>query len=130
MAEVIHPEEIIKTIEVGGLLPEVMELKKNGKRLSQACAAYIDDKFELSYSFADDVTYQYITLRLVISTDTEVPSITEVVPPAVFYENEMKELFGVKIKMISVDYENRLYRIRQEQPLGPHPEKEGGEIDG
>ena len=97
-------------------------------RLSQACAAYIDDKFELSYSFADDVTYQYTTLRLVIETDTEVPSITEIVPPAVFYENEMKELFGVKIQMISVDYHNKLYRIKEKQPLGP--DAEGGKGNG
>ena len=128
MAEVIHPDEILETIEVGTLLPKVMELKKAGNRLSQACAAYIDEKFELSYSFANDVTYQYTTLRLVIDTDTEVPSITEIVPPAVFYENEMKELFGVKIKMISVDYDNRLYRIRQEQPLGPDKKAEDKEV--
>ena len=129
MAEVIHPAEIIDTIEVGELLPRVMKMKKEGYRLSQACAAYIDEKFELSYSFADDTTYQFTTLRLVVDTDTEIPSITEVVPPAVFYENEMKEIFGVKIKMISVDYNDRLYRIKVKTPLGPNTE-EGGRNDG
>ena len=109
----------VTQIEVGELLPKVMELKKEGMRLSQACAAYIDDKFELSYSFADDVNYAYKSLRLVIDTDTEVPSITEVVPSAVFYENEMKEIFGVRINMISLDYNNKLYRINVENPLGP-----------
>ena len=127
MSEVIHPEEIIKAIEVGELLPEVMKLKKDGFRLSQACAAFIDEKFELSYSFANDVSYQYTTLRLVIEPEVEVPSITEIVPPAVFYENEMKELFGVKIKMISLDYKNKLYRINVTKPLGP---KEGGADNG
>ena len=129
MAEVIHPAEIIETIEVGELLPRVMKMKKDGYRLSQACAAYIDEKFELSYSFADDTTYQFTTLRLVVDTDTEIPSITEVVPPAVFYENEMKEIFGVKIKMISVDYDDRLYRMKVKTPLGPNTE-EGGRNDG
>ncbi|MBR6228933.1 MAG: NADH-quinone oxidoreductase subunit C [Eubacterium sp.] len=140
MAKVIHPDEVIREIGVGDLLASVMKMKKRGMRLSQACAAYIDDKFELSYSFADDVTYEYETLRLVIDTDTEVPSITEIVPPAVFYENEMKELFGVKIRMISLDYKNKLYRIEVEQPLGPDKTKpdpaagsaseEGGENHG
>ncbi len=124
MSEVIHPDEILEQIEVGDLLPKVMRLKKDGMRLSQACAAYINEKFELSYSFADDTTYQYTTLRLVIDPDVEVPSITEVVPPAVFYENEMKELFGVKIKMISLDYNNKLYRIKVQNPLGPNGEGE------
>ena len=131
MSEVIHPEEIISPIEVGELLPEVMKLKKDGFRLSQACAATIDNKFELSYSFAHDVTYQYTTLRLVIEPETEIPSITEIVPTAIFYENEMKELFGVKIKMINLDYKNKLYRINVETPLGPEKAKgEGGEKDG
>ncbi len=119
MSEVIHPDEIIEQIEVGELLPKVMKLKKDGYRLSQACAAFIDEKFELSYSFAEDKSYQYTTLRLVIDTDVEVPSITEIVPPAVFYENEMKELFGVKIQMINLDYQDRFYRIEATTPLGP-----------
>ena len=128
MANVIHPEEKLESIEVGELLPRVMRLKKAGMRLSQACAAFIDEKFELSYSFADDITYQYTTLRLVIDPETEVPSITEIVPPAVFYENEMKELFGVKIQMISVDYHDKLYRIKEKQPLGPGGQ--GGKDNG
>ena len=117
MAEVIHPEEIILEIPVTDLLTKAMELKRDGYRLSQACAAYVNEKYELSYSFADDRTYQFTTLRVVIDTDTEVPSITEIIPPAVFYENEMKELFGVKIKMISTDLQNKLYRIEEETPM-------------
>ncbi len=130
MAEVIHPEEQLITIEVGELLPKVMQLKKDGMRLSQACAAYINEKFELSYSFADDTTYEYKTLRLVIDSDVEVPSITDIVPAAVFYENEMKELFGVKIRMIAVDYNDKLYRIKKVNPLGPGKEGEGEKKNG
>lgn len=123
MAEVIHPQEIIERIETNDLLTRVMEMKKKGCRLSQACAAYIDEKLELSYSFADDETYQYTTLRIVMDRETEIPSITEIVPQAVFYENEMKELFGVRIQMISLDYKDRLYRIRQETPMVPGKSK-------
>lgn len=123
MAEVIHPQEIIERIEANDLLTRVMEMKKKGCRLSQACAAYIDEKLELSYSFADDETYQYTTLRIVMDRETEIPSITEIVPQAVFYENEMKELFGVRIQMISLDYKDRLYRIRQETPMAPGKSK-------
>ena len=123
MAEIIHPQEIIEEISVSLLLDKALEQKKAGMRLSQACAAYVDGNFELSYSFANDETYQYHTLRVVVSPETEVPSITEIVPPAVFYENEMKELFGVKIQMISLDYENKLYRINADTPLGPTEEE-------
>ncbi len=122
MSEVICPENVIEPIEVNQLLVKVMEMKTRGLRLSQACAAYADGNLELSYSFADDVTYEFITLRVVVDTETEVPSITEIMPMAIFYENEMKELFGVNIKMIQLDYNNKLYRIEEETPFLPKKE--------
>lgn len=123
MAETICPENILEEIPVDILLDKSLEKKKQGLRLSQACAAYVNDKYELSYSFANDETYELTTLRVVIDKDTVVPSITEIVPSAVFYENEMKELFGIKIVMLSMDYEDRLYRIEQEAPMGPKKEE-------
>ncbi len=113
------PENVTEEIDVNDLLKRALEMKKAGFRFSQACAAYINEKFELSYSFSNYEDYGLHTLRVVIDTDTEVSSITEFVPAAVFYENEMKELYGVKIRMISQDLDNRLYRIKQDSPLGP-----------
>ncbi len=124
MSKVICPDNVREDIEVGDLLTKVMEKKKNGMRLSQACAAYANDHLELSYSFADDETYEFVTLRLVVERDTEIPSITEIIPAAVFYENEMKEMFGVKIQMIETDYQNKLYRIEAETPLLPKDKEE------
>lgn len=122
MAIVKNPENIIDEIQVEDLLKKALELKKSGYRFSQACAAFVNEKFELSYSFSDYESYQLYNLRLVIDTDVVVPSITEIVPAAVFYENEMKELFGVKIEMINLDFEDKLYRIKEKQPLGPKDE--------
>ncbi|MCR4587044.1 MAG: NADH-quinone oxidoreductase subunit C [Lachnospiraceae bacterium] len=124
MGEIRNPENILEVIEADDLLKRSLELTKSGYRFSQACAAFVDGKFELSYSFSDYETYQLHNLRVVIDPATEIPSITEIVPAAVFYENEMKELFGVKIKMINLDYENKLYRIRQEAPMGPQKTEE------
>ena len=73
MAEVICPDNIQMTIEPDALLDHAMKMKKQGFRLAQACAAYVNKKFELSYSFADDSgTYQLTTLRIVIEPETEV----------------------------------------------------------
>lgn len=33
------------------------------------------------------------------------------------FENEMKELFGVQIKSINPDYQNKLYRIASPTPF-------------
>ena len=95
MVEIKNPENILEEIELSDLLKRALELKKDGLRFSQACAAYVNDKFELSYSFSNYETYQLHTLRVVVDVEQEVPSITEIVPAAVFYENEMKEVFGV-----------------------------------
>jgi len=119
MSEAIKAANTIRVIEKSELLLEVMKQKKAGRRLSQACASYRDEKYELSYSFADDVTCDYETLRVVVELDEEVPSITEMFPYAMFYENEMAELFGVKIKMIEIDYHDTLYRIKAKTPFLP-----------
>ena len=118
------PENVLEVIEVSDLLKRALELKKSGYRFSQANAALIDGRFELSYSFSDYETYGLHTLRIVTDTKEEIPSITQIIPAAVFYENEMKELYGVQIKMIDLDYNDRLYRIRQKTPLGKQETEE------
>jgi len=119
------PENVLEEIEITGLLKRALELKKEGFRFSQANASYINEKFELSYSFSNYENYGLHTLRIIAEKDDEIPSITEIIPAAVFYENEMKELYGVKINMINLDYKDRLYRIRQKAPMGP--EEKGAE---
>ena len=118
------PDNELIEITKGELLPKCMEMKKSGLRFSQGCAAFWDGKYELSYSFADDETYEYKTLRLMAELDEEIPSITQIIPTAVFYENEMAEMYGVKIRMISTDYRNKLYRIEEEAPLLPKNARE------
>lgn len=125
MDKVMCPENVLEEIKTSELIVKVMEKKREGLRLSQACAAVTGGHTELSYSFADDETFQLTTLRIVLENkDEEVPSITEVMPYAFFYENEMKELFGVNIKMINHDYNNKLYRIEEETPFLPKGKEE------
>ncbi|MBR4027625.1 MAG: NADH-quinone oxidoreductase subunit C [Lachnospiraceae bacterium] len=112
-----NPENSMELVVPDNLLEQVMKQKNKGRRLSQICSAYANEKLELSYSFADDTTNEYHTLRLVIDKETEVYSITEFYPYAFLYENEMKELFGVNVKMINLDYNNKLYRIEEEAPF-------------
>jgi len=115
--EIKNPENVLVEIEHGTLLGHVMAYKNQGLRLSQICCAYSNEKLELSYSFANDDTNEYTILRLVIDKETEVCSITEFYPYAFLYENEMKELFGVNIKMINMDYNQKLYRLNDETPF-------------
>ena len=115
--EIKNPEHVIVEITPEELLENAVAMKKNGLRLSQICCAYANEKLELSYSFADDTTYDYINLRIVIDKTTPVCSITELYPYAFLYENEMKELFGVNILMLNVDYDSKLYRLHDKTPF-------------
>ena len=115
--EIKNPGNVLVEIEHGTLLGHVMAFKNQGLRLSQICCAYSNEKLEVLYSFADDNTNDYINLRLTIDKDTDVCSITEFYPYAFLYENEMKELFGVNIHMINLDYNQKLYRLHDEAPF-------------
>lgn len=123
MSKVIDGKNEIIEIQKSELLEKVIEMKKKGYRVSQICASWIDKKYEILYSFADDETYDYFSLRVVVEKDEEVPSITEIIPMAVFYENEMKEMFGVNVAMINEDLHNRLYRIDTETPFLPEEDR-------
>lgn len=115
--EVRNPENTLEIVSPDNLLEHVMEQKNKGHRLSQICVAYANEKLEVSYSFANNDTNGYHTIRLVIDKEIEVYSVTEFYPYAFLYENEMKELFGVNVQMVNLDYQNKLYRINEETPF-------------
>ena len=124
MAEVIHGIDEIRVVPKEELLLAVMTMKNENRRLAQACAAYVNGLVEVSYTFADDEAYQLVHLRVVINPDDSIPSITPFFPIAVFYENEMSELYGLRIDMMEgIDYHGRLYRIEKEAPFRPEVKK-------
>lgn len=106
-------QQIIK-ISSSELLSETIKLKNNGYRLV-AISCTSKDNIELSYSFDKD--YDFINLRLNIEEDVEIESISLIYPYAFLYENEIKELFGVKINNIALDYKDTLYKIAVKTPF-------------
>lgn len=106
---------IIKNISAAELMPSVLANKQRGMRLTQICSTRLEDGYEVFYSFTDG--YDMETLQVTVATDEAVPSISSVYAPAFLYENEVKELFGVNIQMISLDFQNKLYRIDAEAPF-------------
>lgn len=105
----------IISIGPGDLVPSVLQIKNDGFRLVQMCATRTKEGFELSYSFAKD--YDMVNLRLEIAEDDEITSISNIYEPAFLYENEIVDLFGVKIKLITKDYKGNLYRIEKKTPF-------------
>ncbi len=112
-------QQTIKMISVQDLLAETLRIKNGGYRLV-AITCTNKDGMEMSYSFDKD--YDLLTLRFFTDSVEEVESISIIYPYSFLYENEIKELFGVKIKDISIDFNNSLYKIPVKTPFG---QKEG-----
>jgi ech hydrogenase subunit D len=111
--EEIMFEQTIKEISASDLLAETVKLKNEGYRLV-AITCTNKDGMELSYSF--DKAYELLNLRILTDTETELPSISIIYPYSFLYENEIKELFGVKITGITPDFKDELYRIPVKTP--------------
>jgi ech hydrogenase subunit D len=106
----------LRTIEVGDILGAVSKMKNQGYRLVQISPTTIGG-FELNYSFDKD--YNFINLRAIVaSNDVIVPSVSSIYPNAFLYENEIHDLFGIKISGISLDYKGNFYRMTVKYPFG------------
>ncbi len=101
------------------LITEVLKLKHRDYRLIQICAANAGSGYDITYSFGKE--YKMVGLRLSIMPDDEIVSISDIYAPAYLYENEMHDLFGVKVKMMSTDYHGNLYRLKNKMPYRKEP---------
>jgi ech hydrogenase subunit D len=104
----------IKRIEPFELLAETIRYKTAGYRLIAISCTY-HEGFEITYSFGKEMEFE--NLRIQITDDVEIASISTIYPYSFLYENEIKELFGAKINDISLDYEDNLYRIAKKTPF-------------
>lgn len=96
---------------------KVVKAKKNNARLVQMCAVNTEKGYDLLYSFANE--YNHVIYKISIGKDEQVVSISDIYPAAALYENEMRELFGVKIEYLNLDYHERLYSIDEKTPFRP-----------
>lgn len=105
----------IITVDIASLYNTLLEKQRQGYRLTQICATAFEGYNELIYSVSLDYTFE--NYKIVLPIDTEIATLSDVYPSAMLYENEMKELFGVKIKSINPDYNNKFFRIAKETPF-------------
>ena len=96
---------IVNMVEISKdqLLAEVQNMLFNNYRL--ITATYIDtgnEEFAVIYHFDKDL--EMTNFRLTVKKEEEVPSISKIYFSALLVENEMKELFGLNVTNILVDY--------------------------
>ena len=109
-------EQPITNLDRKDLVAKVAELKKDGYRLVQVCATTGAENFEVTYSFDKD--YKILNLRLSIPrADAVVPSITGEYFGAFTYENELQDLFGMKVTDLKLDFKGNFYQLAKKTPF-------------
>jgi ech hydrogenase subunit D len=122
MAEEKQLIQTIIPVEISELLDKVQDMKDEGYRLGQVCAAKANGSFHLLYSFDKDCVLT--NLKLAVGEDETIPSITGVYWPAFIYENEMQDLFGFKFKHLALNYNGKFFKVAEPTPWNPKSQKE------
>jgi len=85
------------------LLGEVQRMSGRHYRFVTAtCVDLGNDNLELLYHFDRELALSHFRLR--IKRGEELPSISRIYPCSVLVENEMKELFGLNVIDMAIDY--------------------------
>ncbi|MCU0631776.1 MAG: NADH-quinone oxidoreductase subunit C [Methanolinea sp.] len=108
-------EQTTTVIERDHLIGRVEEFKKQGYRLVQMSCTKVGDLYEINYSF--DLNYQFRNLRIVMDGQTEIASISGIYWGAFVYENEMHDLFGIRVVGMNVDFGGNLIRTAKKNPF-------------
>jgi len=103
------------SIEKAELLDRIRRISDESWRLVQISCTRTQ-MFQIDYSF--DKNYHFLDLRVNIpAEDAQLPSISGIYPCAFGYENEIHDLFGIRIDGISIDYKGNFYRIAVKAPF-------------
>ena len=92
------------------------QMKDEGWRFIQTCAANGDAGIDLYYSFMKDGLARNYRIAGV-TKDQPVPSITDIFLAAFVFENEARELFGVDMRDIAIDFGGGLYAPAIGEPM-------------
>lgn len=108
-------EQEITTVEKEEMLERVQAVFEAGYRLVQMSCTR-GKTYQIDYTF--DKEYRFLDFRVYLPLDApDLPSITGIYGCAFAYENEIHDLFGIRIQDISVDYQGRFYRIAAKSPF-------------
>jgi NADPH-dependent glutamate synthase beta subunit-like oxidoreductase len=96
------------------LIAEVQKMMDERARLSTASCVDLGDKFEIIYHFEPrEYPEPLKNIRVKIAKDETLPSISEVYLCAALIENEIQELFNVRMSGIALDFQKRFLRSKE-----------------
>jgi Ni,Fe-hydrogenase III component G len=110
--------ENIKEINKNDIVSEGKKLLDAGGKFVTAVCSDLDEKLEVTYLFSSNRGTELTGLRYTLGKDEEVASLSGTTLATVLIENEMKELFGLKVKDLALDYGGHLL-LAQDSPVTP-----------
>lgn len=108
--------EEFSPLALGDLRREAAYLKADGWRFVQTHAVSTDKGIDLYYSFMKDGLLRNLRIERVTPADT-VPSITDMFLAAFVFENEARELFGINMGPIAIDFSGTMYAPAVGDPM-------------
>jgi ech hydrogenase subunit D len=97
------------------LLGEAARLKRDGYRFVTMTALRLNgSRTEILYHFDRELHFRH--LRLAVTFDAPVPSITPVYFGAFLAENEIQDLFGILFEGLVIDYRRTLFLEKSIEP--------------
>lgn len=106
----------VKEIELAQLHAEVFAMQRSGHRFVTMTCADTGEAFDVLYHFDKEYRMQHLRLRL--PRDQALPSISDVFFAAVLIENEIKDMFGIDVQGMAIDYKG-LFLLAEDAPKAP-----------
>jgi ech hydrogenase subunit D len=98
----------IVSVEPDHLVAECAQKKAEGCRfVTMSCTPLSEDSFDILYHF--DKNLEFSHLRLSVTKDKPVPSISGAYFAAFLVENEIQDLFGLRFQGLALDFDRTLY---------------------
>jgi Ni,Fe-hydrogenase III component G len=110
--------ENLKAITKDELLNEGEKLLTGGAKFITAVCRDLGEQLEVTYFFSLKGGTEMYPLRYTVNKEEEVPSFSQITLATVLIENEMKEMFGLKVKDLALDFGGHLL-LAQDSPVTP-----------
>jgi len=101
-------------VEKANLIPVVQKMLAEKARFGTATCLDLGDKFEIIYHFEPQEKPEPLThIRVKIPKGDTLPSISSIYLSATLIENEIKDLFNIKISGSAFDFQSKFIRTKE-----------------
>ncbi len=119
----------IREVDKNTIVNEGKKLLDAGGKFVTSVCNDVDPDLEVTYFFSTERGTVMTGLRYTVPKDVEVPSLSGITLATVLIENEMKELFGLKVKGIAIDYNGNML-LAHDSPITPMLKEKKAEPKG